>query len=97
MFSFLKVETFVFSTGEVSQRRVKVWSLCFDDLLADPLGREHLTKFLEKEYSGENLRFWWAVQELRKCSSRMVPILVTEIYKYGTVIFGVVRFISLML
>lgn len=44
------------------------------------LGRETLQKFLDKEYSGENLRFWWEVQKLRKCSCRMVPVLVTEIY-----------------
>ncbi|VDM70580.1 unnamed protein product, partial [Strongylus vulgaris] len=52
----------------------------FEELLADVLGRETLQKFLDKEYSGENLRFWWEVQKLRKCSCRMVPVLVTEIY-----------------
>ncbi|CAD6189622.1 unnamed protein product [Caenorhabditis auriculariae] len=67
-------------TGDISTRRLKLWEECFEELLADPLGRETLQKFLDKEYSGENLRFWWEVQKLRKCSSRMVPVLVTEIY-----------------
>ncbi|XGW01030.1 hypothetical protein V3C99_013745 [Haemonchus contortus] len=67
-------------TGDISTRRLKLWEECFEELLADMLGRETLQKFLDKEYSGENLRFWWEVQKLRKCSCRMVPVLVTEIY-----------------
>ncbi|VDD88078.1 unnamed protein product [Enterobius vermicularis] len=67
-------------TGEVSVRRLKLWAESFEELLSDEAGREILEKFLDKEYSGENLRFWWKVQNLRKCSLRMVPILVTEIY-----------------
>jgi hypothetical protein len=69
------------SNGEVSVRRMKQWGLSFDDLLTDPQGREVFQKFLEKEISGENLHFWSQVQKLRWCSCRMVPILVTEIYK----------------
>uniref|UniRef100_A0A1I7WQB4 Regulator of G-protein signaling 7 n=1 Tax=Heterorhabditis bacteriophora TaxID=37862 RepID=A0A1I7WQB4_HETBA len=67
-------------TGDICTRRLKLWEECFEELLADPLGRETLQRFLDKEYSGENLRFWWEVQKLRKCSCRMVPVLVTEIY-----------------
>uniref|UniRef100_A0A8R1DH05 Regulator of G-protein signaling egl-10 n=1 Tax=Caenorhabditis japonica TaxID=281687 RepID=A0A8R1DH05_CAEJA len=67
-------------TGEIQTRRLKLWEDSFEELLADSLGRETLQKFLDKEYSGENLRFWWEVQRLRKCSSRMVPVMVTEIY-----------------
>lgn len=69
-----------FRTGDVSTRRLKLWELSFEELLNDPLGRETLQKFLDKEYSGENLRFWLEVQKLRKCSSKMVPVYVTEIY-----------------
>lgn len=68
-------------SGEVSSRRVKRWALSFDELLSDVAGRENFTKFLDKEYSGENLRFWEAVQALRNGSCRLVPIHVTEIYK----------------
>uniref|UniRef100_A0A914C0S1 Regulator of G-protein signaling 7 n=1 Tax=Acrobeloides nanus TaxID=290746 RepID=A0A914C0S1_9BILA len=67
-------------TGDISTRRLKLWEESFEELLSDQLGRETLQKFLDKEYSGENLRFWWEVQKLRKCSCRMVPVLVTEIY-----------------
>uniref|UniRef100_A0AC34QKD1 Regulator of G-protein signaling egl-10 n=1 Tax=Panagrolaimus sp. JU765 TaxID=591449 RepID=A0AC34QKD1_9BILA len=68
------------NTGDISTRRLKLWEESFEELLSDVLGRETLQKFLDKEYSGENLRFWWEVQKLRKCSCRMVPVLVTEIY-----------------
>uniref|UniRef100_A0A7E4VFZ4 Regulator of G-protein signaling 7 n=1 Tax=Panagrellus redivivus TaxID=6233 RepID=A0A7E4VFZ4_PANRE len=68
------------NTGDISTRRLKLWEESFEELLSDILGRETLQKFLDKEYSGENLRFWWEVQKLRKCSCRMVPVLVTEIY-----------------
>ncbi|CEF70075.1 LP21163p [Strongyloides ratti] len=67
-------------TGEIATRRLKLWEESYEELLIDSLGRETLQKFLDKEYSGENLRFWWEVQKLRKCASRMVPVLVTEIY-----------------
>uniref|UniRef100_A0A915CKH5 Regulator of G-protein signaling egl-10 n=1 Tax=Parascaris univalens TaxID=6257 RepID=A0A915CKH5_PARUN len=67
-------------TGDISMRRLKLWEESFEELLCDQLGRDTLQKFLDKEYSGENLRFWWQVQKLRKCACRMVPVLVTEIY-----------------
>jgi len=59
---------------------VKRWALSFDELLTDPAGRENFMKFLDKEYSGENLRFWESVQNLRTGSCRLVPINVTEIF-----------------
>ncbi|GMT11944.1 hypothetical protein PFISCL1PPCAC_3241, partial [Pristionchus fissidentatus] len=67
-------------TGDISTRRLQLWEDSFEELLIDIVGRETLQRFLDKEYSGENLRFWWEVQKLRKCSCRMVPVLVTEIY-----------------
>ncbi|KAM3716130.1 Regulator of G-protein signaling egl-10 [Dirofilaria immitis] len=67
-------------TGDISMRRLKLWEESFEELLCDEIGRETLQKFSDKEYSGENLRFWWQVQKLRKCACRMVPVLVTEIY-----------------
>jgi hypothetical protein len=51
----------IFSTGDISTRRLKLWEESFEELLCDQLGRETLQKFLDKEYSGENLRFWWEV------------------------------------
>lgn len=41
---------------EITIRRVKRWAFSLQELLADPVGRDHLTKFLEKEFSGENLK-----------------------------------------
>lgn len=38
-------------------RRVKRWGFDLRELLNDPVGREQFTKFLEKEYSGENLKY----------------------------------------
>lgn len=42
-------------------RRLKLWEESFEELLCDEIGRETLQKFSDKEYSGENLRFWWQV------------------------------------
>ena len=39
----------------VPPRRVKQWAFSLSELLADPLGRRHFTRFLEKEISAENL------------------------------------------
>lgn len=52
-----------FSTGDISMRRLKLWEESFEELLCDQLGRDTLQKFLDKEYSGENLRFWWQVSD----------------------------------
>lgn len=40
-------------------RRVKRWGFDLRELLADPIGHEQFKKFLEKEYSGENLKCVW--------------------------------------
>lgn len=42
---------------EVPVRRVKRWAFSLRELLNDAIGREQFTKFLEKEYSGENLKW----------------------------------------
>lgn len=41
---------------EMSVRRVRRWAFSLQELLADPVGKEHFEKFLEKEFSGENLK-----------------------------------------
>ncbi|KAE8737618.1 hypothetical protein FOCC_FOCC016917 [Frankliniella occidentalis] len=58
---------------DVSARRVKRWAFSLKELLADPAGREHFSKFLEKEFSGENLKFWEAVQKLKTLPQQEVP------------------------
>lgn len=50
------------SLKEVSIRRVKRWSFSIHELLKDPAGREEIHKWLEKEFSAENLNFWEACQ-----------------------------------
>lgn len=67
-------------TKDISARRVKRWSFCLQEVLQDPAGREHFMKFLEKEFSGENLKFWEAVQELKALPQSAVQAKVDEIW-----------------
>ncbi|XP_037812559.1 regulator of G-protein signaling 7 [Lucilia sericata] len=53
------------NSKEVPMRRVKRWAFSMRELLKDPMGREQFAKFLEKEYSYENLLFWEAVQDMK--------------------------------
>lgn len=46
----------VLSSKEPSQHRVKRWAFGIDEVLKDPVGREQFLKFLESEFSSENLR-----------------------------------------
>jgi len=41
---------------DIPQRRVKRWSFSVRELLKDAAGREHFRRFLEKEFSAENLK-----------------------------------------
>lgn len=65
---------------DISVRRVKRWAFSLKELLQDPIGREHFIKFLDKEFSGENLKFWEAVQELKSLPQSEVQNKVTEIW-----------------
>uniref|UniRef100_A0AAR2K614 Regulator of G protein signaling 7a n=1 Tax=Pygocentrus nattereri TaxID=42514 RepID=A0AAR2K614_PYGNA len=66
---------------EPTQSRVKRWGFRMDEVLKDPAGREQFLKFLESEFSSENLRFWLAVQELKRRPIREVPSRVQEIWQ----------------
>lgn len=46
-----------------------------------PSGLQEFTNYLRKEYSHENIRFWLAVNDLRRSSQREIPQRVKEIYK----------------
>ncbi|CAF0941388.1 unnamed protein product [Adineta ricciae] len=50
---------------DISSRRVKRWGFSINELLKDPIGRDYFWKFLDKEYSSENLRFYEACIQLR--------------------------------
>uniref|UniRef100_A0A674PAW1 Regulator of G protein signaling 7 n=1 Tax=Takifugu rubripes TaxID=31033 RepID=A0A674PAW1_TAKRU len=71
----------VAESKEPSQQRVKRWAFGIDEVLKDPVGREQFLKFLESEFSSENLRFWLAVQDLKKRPIREVPARVQEIWQ----------------
>ncbi|CAM1292876.1 RGS7 (predicted) [Pycnogonum litorale] len=65
---------------EISVRRVRRWAFSLKELLRDPAGRDQFEKFLEKEFSAENLRFWDAVQELKLVHSKDVANKAQEIW-----------------
>ncbi|KAI4475368.1 hypothetical protein M0802_015188 [Mischocyttarus mexicanus] len=65
---------------EVSTRRVKRWAFGLQELLQDPIGREQFIRFLEKEFSSENLKFWETVQELKTFSQKDVNVKAGEIW-----------------
>ncbi|CAH2064884.1 unnamed protein product, partial [Iphiclides podalirius] len=65
----------------VAGRRVRRWAFGLRELLQDAAGREHFAKFLSKEFSGENLEFWLAVQELKALPVRRVASRAAEIWR----------------
>ncbi|THD25395.1 Regulator of G-protein signaling 7 [Fasciola hepatica] len=61
-------------------RRIKRWSFSIHELLKDPIGLEEFQRWLEKEFSAENLRFWQACQELKGAPLRELRQRVLSIY-----------------
>ena len=47
---------FFVSSRDPSQQRVKRWGFSLEEALKDPAGRDQFLKFLESEFSSENLR-----------------------------------------
>uniref|UniRef100_A0A8C0H515 Regulator of G protein signaling 6 n=1 Tax=Chelonoidis abingdonii TaxID=106734 RepID=A0A8C0H515_CHEAB len=66
---------------EPSQQRVKRWGFSIDEVLKDPVGRDLFLRFLESEFSSENLRFWLAVQDLKRQPLQDVATRVEEIWQ----------------
>ncbi|XP_043462739.1 regulator of G-protein signaling 7 isoform X2 [Leptopilina heterotoma] len=66
--------------ADLPVRRVRRWAFGLNELLRDPVGREQFERFLDKEFSGENLKFWEAVQELKTLPQRVVEAKVEEIW-----------------
>ncbi|KAM7349593.1 uncharacterized protein ACRADG_008463 isoform 2-T2 [Cochliomyia hominivorax] len=64
-----------------TEKRVKRWAISIEELVSDPTGLQEFTTFLEKEYSHENIRFWIAVNRLRRSAHSQVPRKVQEIYE----------------
>ncbi|XP_061383204.1 uncharacterized protein LOC116767225 isoform X2 [Danaus plexippus] len=64
-----------------SEKRVQRWAVSIEELVSDPTGLQEFTSFLRKEYSHENIRFWLAVMDLRRSSTKQIPKKLEEIYE----------------
>jgi len=66
-----------------TEKRVRKWAVSLEDIIMDPLGIQELLAYMKKEYSHENLRFWLAVQELKRGpgSETKIKKKVREIYE----------------
>uniref|UniRef100_A0AAY4BGF5 Regulator of G-protein signaling 6 n=1 Tax=Denticeps clupeoides TaxID=299321 RepID=A0AAY4BGF5_9TELE len=69
------------ASKDPNQHRVKKWGFSLDEALRDPAGREQFLKFLESEFSSENLRFWLAVQDLKRQPLQDVATRAQEIWQ----------------
>uniref|UniRef100_A0A672SDI7 Regulator of G-protein signaling 6-like n=1 Tax=Sinocyclocheilus grahami TaxID=75366 RepID=A0A672SDI7_SINGR len=69
------------ASKDPSQQRVKKWGFSLDEALKDPVGREQFLKFLEFEFSSENLLFWLAVQDLKCHPLQEVAARAQEIWQ----------------
>ncbi|CAH2241245.1 jg3308 [Pararge aegeria aegeria] len=64
-----------------SEKRVQRWAVSIEELVSDPTGLLEFTSFLRKEYSHENIRFWLAVMDLRRSSTKQIPKKLGDIYE----------------
>ncbi|XP_030378363.1 regulator of G-protein signaling 7 [Scaptodrosophila lebanonensis] len=69
------------NSKDVPVRRVKRWAFSLRELLNDAIGREQFTRFLEKEYSGENLKFWESVQEMKALPQSEIKEAIQNIWQ----------------
>ncbi|XP_053301179.1 regulator of G-protein signaling 6 isoform X2 [Pleuronectes platessa] len=74
--SFWDVE----ASKEPSQQRVRKWGFSLQEALKDHAGQELFLKFLESEFSSENLRFWLAVQDMKRRPQQEVAQRAQEIW-----------------
>ncbi|XP_045474787.1 regulator of G-protein signaling 7 isoform X5 [Harmonia axyridis] len=63
-----------------TEKRVKRWGLSMEELVSDPTGIQEFTIYLSKEFSHENIRFWMAVNDLRRSAQSQVPEKVRQIF-----------------
>uniref|UniRef100_A0A672STU8 Regulator of G-protein signaling 9-like n=1 Tax=Sinocyclocheilus grahami TaxID=75366 RepID=A0A672STU8_SINGR len=64
-----------------TKMRVERWSFSFYELLNDPRGRADFKIFLKKEFSGENLAFWEAAEELKWGTAASMSEKAEQIFK----------------
>nr|CAD7429669.1 unnamed protein product [Timema monikensis] len=63
-----------------TEKRVKRWALSMEELVSDPTGLQEFTAYLRKEYSHENIRFWLAVNDLRRSAQSHIQRKVKDIF-----------------
>ena len=56
------------------------WAFSILDLLKDPAGLDEFHKFLQKEFSAENLEFWLSCRKLKSLPNAEVKTRVAEIF-----------------
>lgn len=64
-----------------TEKRVKRWALSMEDLVSDPTGLQEFTNYLRKQFSHENIRFWMAVNDLRRSSQQQIASKVHDIFE----------------
>nr|XP_021156047.1 regulator of G-protein signaling 9 isoform X1 [Columba livia] len=64
-----------------TRMRVERWAFNFSELIRDPKGRQNFQLFLKKEFSGENLSFWEACEDLKYGDQSNIKEKAEEIYK----------------
>ncbi|XP_076000513.1 regulator of G-protein signaling 9a [Genypterus blacodes] len=64
-----------------TKMRVERWSFSLFELLSDLRGRDDFKVFLKKEFSGENLAFWEAAEELKWGTSSSITAKAGTIFK----------------
>uniref|UniRef100_A0AAR2J6L2 RGS domain-containing protein n=1 Tax=Pygocentrus nattereri TaxID=42514 RepID=A0AAR2J6L2_PYGNA len=64
-----------------TKMRVERWTFSFGELLSDPRGRADFRLFLKKEFSGENLAFWEACEDLKWGAAATMQEKAQQIYK----------------
>ena len=72
---------FVCRVKHAFRRRVKKWSMNLNELLKDPTGQLEFSRFLQAEFSEENLKFKLACDQLRHCKQSEVPAQQRNIYE----------------
>lgn len=64
-----------------TEKRVKRWGISIEEVVSDPTGLQEFTAYLKKEYSHENIRFWMAVNDLRRSAHSQISRKVKDIYE----------------
>uniref|UniRef100_A0A3Q4GDF2 Regulator of G protein signaling 9a n=1 Tax=Neolamprologus brichardi TaxID=32507 RepID=A0A3Q4GDF2_NEOBR len=64
-----------------TKMRVERWSFSLFELLTDLRGRDDFKIFLKKEFSGENLAFWEAAEELKWGTASSMSTKAESIFK----------------